>query len=243
MSICSATPEVISVSQRDQAFVGSVLPPIGTTRDSAGRLPDEQLQGIYNQLVASGKLVSNQKYQESLNQIRGGIRASTKQLLETVGVTEKATMTSIQNEFCFYYKRYKFSLQDLFNLLVSTSTGTTLTDNQKNEIQSKLVKCKDFNTKLNDIIQITNYIAKKRATEMQGQNTQINTLNADISNVFNSLASQNKILQTQDSLAGIRKRMVEYTMEKNNSASNLLALYGFLNIVAIGLLVYTYRAA
>jgi hypothetical protein len=50
------------------------------------------------------------------------------------------------------------------------------------------------------------------------------------------------MLKSQDALVQIRKRMVEYTMEKNNSASNLLALYGFLNIVAIGLLIHSYRA-
>jgi predicted transcriptional regulator len=177
-----------------------------------------------------------------LNRISNGIRADTKVVLETIGVTEKATMAAIQDEFCFNYKRYKFSLQNLFDTIVSTSQGTTLTDDQKTEIQSKLNKAKDFNTKLNDIIQITNFIAKKRATEMEGQNTQINNLNTSISALFKGLNDQNQMLKSQDALVQIRKRMVEYTMEKNNSASNLLALYGFLNIVAIGLLIHSYRA-
>jgi polyhydroxyalkanoate synthesis regulator phasin len=242
MSICSNEPQVTNIALRDKPFEGSILPPMGTARDSTGRLSEEQLDTIYRTLVSEGKLVSNQRYQESLNRISNGIRADTKGLLETIGIVEKATMQSIQNEFCFNYVRYKYSLNDLFDYLVTTSQGTTLTTEQTNEIKSKLNKAKSFNEKLNDLIQITNYIAKKRSSEMEGQNTQINSLNESITSIFGKLANQNKLLKGEDSLVEIRKRMLEYAMEKNNSAANLLAFYGFLNIIAIGLLVYSYRA-
>ena len=242
MSICSNEPQVTNIALRDKPYEGSILPPMGTTRDSTGRLSEEQLDTIYRTLVSEGKLVSNQRYQESLNRISNGIRADTKGLLETIGIVEKATMQSIQNEFCFNYVRYKYSLNDLFDYLVTTSQGTTLTTEQTNEIKSKLNKAKSFNEKLNDLIQITNYIAKKRSSEMEGQNTQINSLNESITSIFGKLANQNKLLKGEDSLVEIRKRMLEYAMEKNNSAANLLAFYGFLNIIAIGLLVYSYRA-
>jgi hypothetical protein len=40
-----------------------------------------------------------------------------------------------------------------------------------------------------------------------------------------------------------KQSMIDYTMEKNSSSRNLLAVYGFMNIVAVGLLFYMYKAA
>ena len=40
----------------------------------------------------------------------------------------------------------------------------------------------------------------------------------------------------------LRKEMVEYSVEKNKAATNMLALYGFLNLTAVGLLIYIYRS-
>jgi hypothetical protein len=37
-------------------------------------------------------------------------------------------------------------------------------------------------------------------------------------------------------------RMIEYTKEKANVTNNLMQLYGFLNIVALGMLFYIYRS-
>ena len=40
----------------------------------------------------------------------------------------------------------------------------------------------------------------------------------------------------------LRKDMLTYSEEKNRSATSLLALYGFLNLTAVGLLIYIYRS-
>jgi hypothetical protein len=41
----------------------------------------------------------------------------------------------------------------------------------------------------------------------------------------------------------LKKHMVEITEQKNKIASNYLGLYGFLNLVAIGLLIYVSAGA
>jgi hypothetical protein len=41
----------------------------------------------------------------------------------------------------------------------------------------------------------------------------------------------------------LKSAMVDYTVEKNSSSRNLLAIYGFMNIVAAGLIFYLYRTA
>ena len=40
----------------------------------------------------------------------------------------------------------------------------------------------------------------------------------------------------------LRKDMLTYSEEKNRAAASLLALYGFLNLTAVGLLIYIYRS-
>ena len=57
------------------------------------------------------------------------------------------------------------------------------------------------------------------------------------------LDAQNQIIMSGDTTTNIRKQMVKYTEEKAKYSDNLLNLYSFLNIVALGLLVYVYKAA
>lgn len=241
MSVCSATPNITTDQELQQAFPNSVLPASGASRDNTGRLLPSSLQTIYNTLVSGGRLVSNDQYIASLRLVQSGTRDVTTTTLEQLHATENATMQSMKEEFCFNYVRYKFALDQLFQLLTSTAAAGTLTQAQKSELEAKLNVALQFNEKLNDLIQITNFLAQQRATEMRTQNAEVNAMNTSIQNSFSTLKEHNRILKQKDALANIRKRMVEFTQEKNLSASNLLSLYGFLNLVALGLLFYIYR--
>ena len=238
--ICKGTPEINSAAQRDQLYPDSILPAAGAARVD-GKLTESALTAIYEQLENSEKLVTLAKYKSSLKSIADGQRLYTKQILESLGAKEKQTMDGIQAEFCFYYARYKYSLDDLFSYLVRTSSGSSLTAEQRGEIQNKLNACRNLNTRLNDLVQITNYIARTRAKEMRQQNDEINMLNDRIGKVFGTLSQHNKVLKQEDAAGILHRRMVEFTQEKNLSANNLLSLYGFLNLVALGLLVYISR--
>lgn len=249
-SICSTTGRITSDAQLVASFSGSVLPTVGAdgrvqSGDLKGRLSAIKLESIYNSLVQQGDLVSNTQYKQQLQDIgntRNKDNAAAQAILNNLGTKESSTMRKIQTEYCFYYVRYRYALETLFDKLVSTSKGTTLADSDKSDIQSKLARAKQFNEKLNDLIQITNYIAQKRAAEMRDQNSDINAVNANIKSTFDTLQSHAKILNSETSVTDLRKRMVEFTEEKNRSALNLLSLYGFLNLVAIGLLVYIARS-
>jgi len=211
-------------------------------RDSSGLLTDASLGSIYTTLGTSGRLVSLDVYNSNLDRdITSGTRENSQIMLNGLGQKEDILMGDIKSEFCFNYVRYKYSLNKLFEEIVKTSKGSTLTDTQKNTIQGLLDTAKKINTNLNDIVQITNYIAIKRAEEMGTQNQNINALNASITETFNKIKSNSSMLKNEDAIGEVRKRMVEYSQEKNLSANNLLALYGFLNLVSIGLLFYIYR--
>lgn len=45
-----------------------------------------------------------------------------------------------------------------------------------------------------------------------------------------------------DTTRKLRDDMLEYSLEKNRSAHSLLTVYGFLNLTAVALLIYIYRA-
>jgi hypothetical protein len=249
MSICGTSGLITSDAQLTTPFQGSILPAVASGRitegELKGRLTAQKLENIYNTLVQQGDLISNTAYKQQLAQIADLKNVKNDQaqaILNNLGAKESATMGKIQQEYCFYYFRYKYALETLFDKLVTTSKLTSLPDADKADIQSKLTRAKNFNEKLNDIIQITNYIAQKRATEMREQNTEINSLNSGIKSTFDTLQAHSKMLNSETSLSDLRKRMVEFTEEKNRSALNLLSLYGFLNLVAIGLLFYIARS-
>lgn len=249
MSICGTSGLITSDAQLTTPYQGSILPAVGAGRitegELKGRLTAQKLEEIYNTLVQQGDLISNTAYKQQLAQIADLKNTNNNQaqaILNNLGAKESATMQKIQQEYCFYYFRYKYALETLFDKLVNTSKLTALSDADKADVQSKLTRAKDFNEKLNDIIQITNYIAQKRSTEMRDQNSEINSLNSSIKTTFTTLQEHRKLLNSETSLSDLRKRMVEYTEEKNRSALNLLSLYGFLNLVAIGLLFYVARS-
>jgi hypothetical protein len=249
MSICGTSGIITSDAQLATPFPGSILPAIGagriTSGELKGRLTAQKLEDIYNTLVQQGDLVSQTAYQQNLAKVadrKNTTDDAAKAILNNLGAKESETMRKIQQEYCFYYFRYKYALETLFDKLVRTSKSSTMTESDKAEITNKLNSAKTFNEKLNDLIQITNYIAQKRAAEMRSQNSEINALNSGIQSTFDTLQAHSKILNSESSISDLRKRMVEYTEEKNRSALNLLSLFGFLNLVAIGLLVYIARS-
>lgn len=241
MSVCATTLKVTTDQELEQNFPNSVLPAAGVSRDNSGRLVDNSLQNIYNTLVSGGRLISNDQYKAALRLVESGTRTVVSTTLENLHNTENATMQSIKDEFCFNYVRYSYALDRLFQLLTTTATAGALTSQQQRDLQSRLNTALKYNNSLNDLIQITNYIAQRRAIEMRTQNAEINSMNQSIESSFSTLAEHNRILKEKDALANLRKRMVEFSQEKNLSASNLLSLYGFLNLVALGLLFYIYR--
>lgn len=249
MSICGTSGTITSDAQLATPFPGSILPAVSSGRINAGelkgRLTAQKLEDIYNTLVQQGDLISNTKYKQDLAKVgdlKNTNQAAAQAILNNLGAKETATMGKIQQEYCFYYFRYKYALETLFDKLVSTSKLTSLKDSDRADIQNKLNRAKNFNEKLNDMIQITNFIAQKRASEMRQQNNEINSMNASIKSTFDTLQEHSRILNSESSITDLRKRMVEYTEEKNRSALNLLSLYGFLNLVAIGLLFYIARS-
>jgi hypothetical protein len=69
---------------------------------------------------------------------------------------------------------------------------------------------------------------------------QINAINMELDDTRTNLVNHSRKLQNNDLKSDVQSAMIEYSLEKNSSSRNLLAIYGFMNIIAAGLLFYIY---
>ena len=138
-----------------------------------------------------------------------------------------ALVSSIQNEYCFYYSRYMFALTQVLTLAATPDTpmgsGSTYDSYKQNAIR--------LNNQLSQILLILQNVSRLSGASL------------DIDSVNYNLVDHMRKLQDTAMETDAKSAMVEYTLEKNASSRNLLAIYGFMNIVAVGMLVYLYRAA
>ena len=150
-------------------------------------------------------------------------------------------VANIKAEYCYYDGRYRYALQQLIKGLQQGYTDSNTT-NQKT-IQTYLKLTQGLNRTLNDMTQLLNQITQQRRQDTKDQSTSINALNQELVDRGKQLGAQNDILQKEQGAANLFKEMVKFTREKTNYTSNMLALYSFLNITALGLLFYIYRSA
>lgn len=153
---------------------------------------------------------------------------------------DEALLNLVKREYCYYETRYFFAID---RLLQGLKDGFLSNDPSKKAIvQRALENSRKLNLKLNDLIQITNRITRRRLELSQQYNETINSLNTIMDERSERVKAHAKILNDEQATALLHKEMVKYTEEKNRANSNLLSLYSFLNIFALGMLVYIYRA-
>jgi predicted nucleic acid-binding Zn-ribbon protein len=146
--------------------------------------------------------------------------------------------SNIKEEYCFYYKRYMFALQSVLH-----HAATKPADANYNQMKAKT---EGLNSKLNQILQILQGIVKSRNESLKqyyGTGTGVNKLNTELDTNRAELVRHSKLIRDLNMEKSAKIAMVNYTVEKNNSSRNLLAIYGFMNIVAVGLLYYLYSSS
>jgi len=150
-------------------------------------------------------------------------------------------LKTIQAEYCFYDARYKYSLG---KLLSSIQQGyTTNTNEIQATIQKYLTSTQTLNQRLNDLTQIINGVTNDMLSSSTNLEADIEKFNKQINEQKKKLDAQNKILSSSQATTKLNKEMVKYTEQKARYTDNLLGLYSFLNIVALGLLVYVYKSS
>ncbi len=233
-TICPTNNTQFTMTELDQAYNGtSVMEAAvsGSNRDESGMLTkgylDERVRNLKGKVIPAEpqmEYIENKsqdaiikEYMEKTNQIKGFVK----------------------DEYCFYLARYKFAFKQLITNIANATAGSTGVLGTIEEYTKVAVR---LNRKLQDLSQIANAIADNQYATTQNFQTNINDSNSEIQKYFDTLKSHADILRKEVPAVELRKRMVEYTQEKARANKNLLSLYFFLDVVALGLLFYVYKA-
>lgn len=204
------------------------------TRDMNGLIQDSDIPGIITKLQTQGIIpaVPTQSNTSSSD-------------LETFLKKDMELVDGIKAEYCYYNERYVWAINQLFGSLIGPSGQgyTSVSTASQATIQKYLGASVQLNQKLNDITKVCKGISASRASSIQGLGTRVNQLNAQLDKTSASLTSQQKILTSGKDNTILYKEMERYSQQKNRYSNNMLMLYSFLNITALGLLFYVYRSS
>ena len=150
---------------------------------------------------------------------------------------------SLQYEFCFWVKVYSVLLGDYVTIQNKVTSTTGFTTTMQTELQRKIINLLNaVNLRLSDLTEISNYVAQQQSASLATMNTNVNQFLADIQANTDTLVKNSQQLSGSDANSNLRKRMLEFSEEKNSYANQLLTLYGAANFIALGLLFYIYRS-
>jgi hypothetical protein len=144
----------------------------------------------------------------------------------------------VKDEYEYYNNRYKYALTKFLELLASTATGATPSSDTQSWLDAAIL----LNTRVNDIVQIVTYLTSYYLTQSRENNDTINGLNSLMETRSSQIKVEGELLRRKGGDKELYQKMVEYSTVKARATNNLLSLYGCMNIVALGILFYVYKA-
>lgn len=129
---------------------------------------------------------------------------------------------STQREYCYCLQRYTYYLKDY-------QAGNA----------ASYTKYKYFRSRLEDLLSVLRFMEK---VQLEGEDANMALPSAP----QESYSSQAFPFQLTEEMADqnevkLRQDRLEYSVEKNRYATNSLALYTFLNLTAVGILLYLFK--
>ena len=152
---------------------------------------------------------------------------------------QKNFLADVNAEFCDYDAKYQFALDKFMDAIVNGSNSSAQTSG---DVRKYLNYAHIYNRKLNDIIQIVQAINQEKYETSRNMDGDAQQLNRQLTERYAKIKSEMEFLNESASEEDIRRRMVTYTQEKASATDNLLSLYTFLNVVALGVLIYVYKS-
>lgn len=244
---CPSSNATFTDSQLTALYANGYLQLLSSSasRSTNGILLDASITSWITALLQNNKLPTQPTPTEFNNAARTASNTNTQNtVIQTYITAENTFATNLKNEYCHYEARYKAALKTLLTKL-STQYSNAGTQNTAiaAEVDKYLTITEALNIKLNDLIMLSNGVAQNRLKLAQTNAITANEINTELQTHATNLQKQAAILKDKSSTTELYKRMVEYTEEKNKANRNLLSLYSFLNVVALGMLVYVYRAS
>jgi len=146
--------------------------------------------------------------------------------------TKKKLVGDLSNLLCSTNKQYQF----LLKVMVEREAAGKLKDEFVDIILDKNLFMLDILTISRHIMDLKTYDGSVPFIEGWQNGGDSQPTNTDTTE---QLAKEREMLKSAD----LRKHIVKISEEKNNVASNYLAIYGFLNLVAMGLILYVAGAS
>lgn len=146
------------------------------------------------------------------------------------------------SEYCFYHARYTYAIQKVVDSLRKEASPDALKTPPPRSV-FYLKHAQHLHQRLMDFIQTVQEITQALQNASQPVDPAMATFSHDLQNQQGKLEQQKTVIHSNQAPAALYKQMVRYSEEKTRRSDNLLHLYTFLNVVALGLLVYVYKAA
>ncbi len=157
--------------------------------------------------------------------------------------SDEAALTAMQGEYCYYAARYRYCVVKIIETPPATSssasTGPSASGSQASDW---VVAARTLNVRLMNLVLIMKALTEARMLMGSEMGAGVAKLNADLSVRMNKLSEQSNDLVNGNSSAILHKKMVQYTRQKAKANGNLVLLYTFMNLIALGMLFYVYRA-
>lgn len=234
MSLCPASTSAFTSAELDALYTGPLAigpnqspPDSDRTQDQYKLLTAGAQQRIVGDLKARGIIPASPAMTEASID---DAAASYRDKLNALGDSMKA-------EYCWYYSRYAYAIQKWINAIAETGA------NNEGAISQYGSRAIALNRRLIDLTTLISAVTKELYDTASKTSDGINSLNGQLDAQFGKLKKQAEVLQREAPEAEIKKRMVEFTKEKTKANNNLLSLYFFLDVVALGILFYVYKAA
>jgi len=238
-TVCTAYPTgYISVVDMVITHIGNYTVPTsagyGTKRESSGILNAASVTTILGKL---GICINTTNFE------------FTQANITTCNQNDQRFITGVQFECAYYYALYRHAIRNLAASITCPDTSPKATyGSWTNAADKALEKYTEaaiiLNQMVNDVIYIMDQVAQTRTNiDIASLTTRLNGLDADLTTTSRSLQTQRNALTSpgQNKMV-LYKEMETYSRQKAAYHNNLLALYSFLNITAIGLLFYVYRS-
>lgn len=149
---------------------------------------------------------------------------------------------SFKYEFCYYAQMFSILMND-YIFIQNKPTSATFTSDFKNELIRELVnQMVVVRTRINDITAIAAAVGNKQTSELSTLNNEINSFLNSTKGSVQTLNENALVLLGKDKESNLRSRQLGFSEEKNAYANQLLAMYGFANLIALGLLFYIYKS-
>lgn len=237
MTFCPSSTQSFSNTELNALYngQGSVLPT--SIPSSSDRIADQTRLLKPAFLTAHVQQLKTAKVIPATPSLSSTVNQDT--ALSQYTATLNGLVNNMRAEYCFYDARYKFAIRQFITGVANATSANAASGT----LSALLDICERLNLRLNDFAQIANAITVEINNSTRSLNSEINSLNAEIASYSDKLRKQAEVLNSEAPTAEIRKRMVEYTREKAKATNNLLSLYFFLDIVALGMLFYVYKAA